>query len=554
MQNAEIAESFSLLSKLMDIHGENAFRAKSYSTAAYNIDRLTTGLDSIERSAIASLQGIGESSARKIVELLDTGRLKALDDLLSKTPPGILEMLKVKGLGPKKIATVWKDMGIESIGELLYACEENRLMLLKGFGEKTQSNVKEAVEFMLRHKGSFLYAECVDTVAQAEERMSERLPTRRHSVTGEYRRQAPVVTAIEWVTTASAMEVLAAWEDAGPHDSEVDGEDLVLKAEGQPSLVFHVCSDGEFEDRLFRTTASRDFLSAWDGIGDDTPVASEAEAFERRSVAFIPACLRETASILDAARQGPLPEPVKESDIRGIIHAHSVWSDGRHTLQSMAEECRARGLEYLVITDHSRSATYAGGLSIDKVREQHAEIDRLNLSLAPFKVFKGIECDILNDGSLDYPDDVLATFEVVIASIHSNLKMSEEKAMHRILSAVENPHTTVLGHMTGRLLLSRPGYPVDHRRVIRACAEHRVAIEVNAHPRRLDIDWQWIPLAMQNGVTLSIDPDAHSVEGFDDIRFGVLASQKGGLTAASNLSSMGLADFERWLQSKRKAV
>ena len=553
MDNAEIADSFSLLSKLMDIHGENGFRAKSYSTAAYNIDRLPTRLDQVERSSIASLQGIGESTARKIVELLDTGRLMALDDLLSKTPQGILEMLKVKGLGPKKIATVWKDMGIESIGELLYACEENRLMLLKGFGEKTQSNVKEAVEFMLRHKGSFLYAECVDTVAHAEERMTERLPARRLSVTGAYRRQSPVVTAIEWVTSASAMEILAAWEDAGLYESEVDGDDLVLKAEGQPSLVFHICSDGEFEDRLFRTTASEDFLTAWDGIGDDTPVGTDAEAFERRSIAFIPASLRETASILDAAREGPLPQPVKESDIRGIIHAHSVWSDGSHTLQRMAEECRARGLEYLVITDHSRSATYAGGLSIDKVREQHAEIDRLNLSHAPFRIFKGIECDILNDGSLDYPDDILATFEVVIASIHSNLKMSEEKAMHRILSAVGNPHTTILGHMTGRLLLSRPGYPVDHRRVIQACADHGVVIEVNAHPRRLDIDWQWIPLALENDVTLSIDPDAHSVEGFDDIRFGVLASQKGGLTAARNLSSMGLADFERWLQSRRKA-
>ena len=211
----------------------------------------------------------------------------------------------------------------------------------------------------------------------------------------------------------------------------------------------------------------------------------------------------------------------------------------------------AKGYEYLVISDHSRAAQYAGGLSIERIREQHAAIEALNRKLAPFRIFKSIECDILGDGALDYPDDVLESFDLVIASVHSNLKMSEEKAMSRLLRAIEHPCTTILGHPTGRLLLSRPGYPIDHLTIIEACAAHGVVIEINAHPRRLDLDWTWIPAAMEKGVMLSVDPDAHAVEGFEDVRYGVLAAQKGGLTREYNLSSLSLESFSDWLAQRR---
>lgn len=551
MENQAIADALSLLAKLTEIHGSDSFRARSYASAAYSIEQLPSALADTDRSKIASLKGIGESTARKISEMLDTGRLKSLEDLVAATPPGVMEMLKVKGLGPKKISTIWKEMGIESIGELLYACEENRLMLFKGFGEKTQQNVRESVEFMLSQKGLFLYAECVDTAEETEKTLAGSLPGRSFAVTGPYRRQSPVLSGVEWVTTATRGELTGLLEAKGYSPADGEGDRLVFKSDGRPALTFHTCDGPGLPDTLFRTSAGEGFLKSWDDIGDPTPVSSEPEAFERRGLAFVPVCMREDGSVLDTARKGPIPELVSETDIRGIVHCHSDWSDGTHTLLRMAEACRDRGMQYILITDHSRSAFYAGGLSIERVREQHAEIDALNRGLAPFRIFKGIEADILNDGSLDYPDEVLASFDAVIASVHSNLKMGREKAMERLLKAIENPYTAILGHMTGRLLLSRPGYPVDHERIIDACAEHGVAIEVNAHPRRLDIDWQWIPYAMRKGVMLSIDPDAHSVEGYGDVRYGVLAAQKGGLTASRNLSSMSREEFEAWLVKRR---
>jgi DNA polymerase (family 10) len=247
-----------------------------------------------------------------------------------------------------------------------------------------------------------------------------------------------------------------------------------------------------------------------------------------------------------------LPELVKPNDIRAIIHSHSNWSDGVNTIEEMASECIKRGYEYLVISDHSKSAFYANGLNEERLREQHRYIDELNAKLRPFKIFKSIESDILNDGSLDYTDNILSTFDLVIASVHSNLKMTEEKAMTRLLKAIENPYTTILGHPTGRLLLSRNGYPVDHKKIIEACAANHVVIELNAHPRRLDVHWQWIDYAIENGVLLSIDPDAHALDGFDDIQYGVLAAQKGGLTKENNLSSFSLKEFEVWLTKNKE--
>ena len=247
----------------------------------------------------------------------------------------------------------------------------------------------------------------------------------------------------------------------------------------------------------------------------------------------------------------PAP-PIQPKDIRGLIHCHSTWSDGGNSLEELAEACLKKGLEYMVISDHSKSAFYAQGLSEERIAAQHKQIDELNKKLKPFRIFKSIECDILNDGSLDYSDKVLQSFDLVIASVHSNLKMTEEKAMERLLKAIANPYTCILGHMTGRLLLSRNGYPVDHTRIIDACAKHRVAIELNANPNRLDIDWRHIDEALKAGVYISINPDAHSVEGIEDILFGVLQAQKTKLSPDRNLSSLGLQEFEAYLEDRKK--
>lgn len=500
--NSFIADQFSLLAKLMDIHGENSFKIKSYTNAAYTIDKLPTQLSSMEQQDFFGIKGIGDAIGKKIIDILNTGELRQLTELVAITPPGILEMMHIKGIGPKKIATIWKEMEIESIGELLYACNENRLTLFKGFGEKTQNNVRESIEFYLKSQGSYLYSQAEALILDLNKQLTEFYSEELFEPTGEFREQLETITMLEWVTTAS-QELLDVFFEKNTSIRKQDTAFAYKTEEGFP-IQFHSVKQDDFIRVLSETV--------------------------NPSLA---------------------PGIITTSEIKGIIHTHSDWSDGSQTIEQMAEACIAQGFEYLVISDHSKSAQYAKGLYEDRVAAQHVLINQLNARYAPFKIFKSIESDILNDGSLDYSEEVLASFDLVIASIHSNLKMTEDKAMTRLLKAIENPFTTILGHMTGRLLLSRSGYPIDHKKIIDACVANKVVIELNAHPRRLDIDWRWIPYAMEKGALLSIDPDAHFVAGFADIKYGVLAAQKGGLTKEHNLSSYTLPEFEQYITGRK---
>ncbi|MBI5373578.1 MAG: DNA polymerase/3'-5' exonuclease PolX [Sphingobacteriales bacterium] len=556
MDNAAIADNFSLLAKLMDIHGENSFKSKTYSVAAFNIEKMPVSLKDTPREKLFGIKGIGESVGRKVTEMLDTGRLAALDEIIANTPPGVIEMLNIKGIGPKKIHTIWKEMGIESVGELLYACNENRLTLFKGFGEKTQKNVQESIEFYFQHQGHFLYAQLEEVFPQIDQYLKKIFSPEKVQVTGRYRRQELTIDELEFVILEPKEQVKPKFQTAQPPEllEEAPGHLLYKLRNG---LKLRLYTGGvSMAGELFKTTGNTAFLASFE---KSFPAISYAEAghdeeaiFKQAGIPFILPCLRETAAITGAALKNKLPHLIQPGDVRAIIHSHSNWSDGSNTIEEMAKECIRRGLEYLVISDHSQTAFYANGLKEDRIREQHRYVDELNKQLSPFKIFKSIESDILNDGSLDYPEPVLKSFDLVIASVHSNLGMNEEKATARLLKAIENPYTRILGHMTGRLLLSRNGYPVDHKKIIEACAANQVVIELNAHPRRLDIDWKWIGYALEKGVLLSINPDAHALDGFDDVKYGVLAAQKGGLTKENNLSSFSRAEFEVFLQAKRQ--
>ncbi|MBP6144747.1 MAG: DNA polymerase/3'-5' exonuclease PolX [Sediminibacterium sp.] len=556
MHNYEIAEYFSLLAKLMDIHGENAFKIKSYSNAAYTLDRLNDPLEDMTLAQIASIRGIGEALAQKIVDLLATKKLQILEEYIQKTPAGILEMLKIKGLGPKKIITIWKELGIESIGELLYACEENRLINYKGFGAKTQQSIQDALNYYLQNQGSFLYQQVQETVAQIENALTLNFPTAQYQVSGYYKRQMETLDFLDIVSTAPLSDLKTWLQEKGFILAETP-DYLSCKGPDNFELRWYMVDKDKFFIQDFILSCSPEFWAAWQILPnfDATKAfASELAIFEQVAIPFIPAAQREEASIIQQASTKGLNKVIQASDIRGIIHSHSTWSDGLHTIEQMAVAAKAQGLEYLVISDHSKSAFYANGLQEDRIRAQHKEIDLLNKKLAPFVIFKSIESDILNDGSLDYPDEILDLFDLVIASVHSNLKMTEEKAMMRLMNAIENPYTSILGHATGRLLLSRKGYPINHEAIISACAEHNVVIELNAHPRRLDMDWRYIHQAMEQDVLISINPDAHAIDGFDDCKYGVLVAQKAGLTAAQNLSSFSLSEmmeFISYQQAKR---
>lgn len=553
MDNFEIADNLSLLAKLMDIHGDNSFKAKAYAAAAFNIDKLPEELSALSENKIFLVKGIGENIGKKIIELINTGKISELDDYLEKTPAGIIEMLRIKGLGPKKIATIWKHLEVESIGELLYACNENRLLNYKGFGAKSQDNIKQSIEFYLNNAGSYLYAQVESYAAAWEEKFIEWMPEKRFYCTGDFRRQLLTIDKLEWVTDAALVEMEKAFSNK-IYTIEYDRNIIKVKGPENILLQFYTIAADLFFTKIFETSCSDEFFTCWKskfGWNSAKKYTSEEEIFLENDVQWIPPYMREKENVIDNAINKSIPEAITIKDIRAIIHSHSKYSDGSHTIEQMVKGAMDKGFEYLVISDHSKSAYYAGGLYPDKIIKQHEEIEKLNEKYKPFKIFKSIESDILNDGSLDYDNEVLAGFDLVITSIHSNLKMNKEKAMLRLMNAIANPYTTILGHMTGRLLLSRNGYPVDYETIIDACAKHSVVIEVNAHPRRLDMDWRWIDVALRKGVLISIDPDAHSVGEYDNIKYGVLAAQKGGLTKEKNVSSFSLTQFEEFLNKQK---
>ena len=568
MENSILAGNFELLAKLMDINGENSFKSKTFAVAAFNIEKLPMQLKDTPREKLFLIRGIGESVGKKVIEMLDTGALEILNEYISKTPPGVIEMLNIKGIGPKKINTIWKQMEIENLGELLYACNENRLTLFKGFGEKTQKNVLEAINFYFSNQGHFLYAQLEEVYPMIENYLHKLFSTEKVKLTGAYRRQALTIEELEFVIAETNETIKPKFETAQPPELLEETEDsLLYKLKNGLKLRLYSGQNNSIE-RQFRTSCSKEFTDAFQkkfpGI-NYTYCEMEETIFREANIPFIPPCLRETAGIIDQAEKNSLPRLIQTEDICSIIHSHSNWSDGSNTIEEMGYACMEKGFEYLVISDHSQTAFYANGLKEDRIREQHRQIDELNTKFSiqhsssddgnngqAFKIFKSIESDILNDGSLDYPESVLKRFDLVIASVHSNLKMTEEKAMTRLLNAIENPYTTILGHMTGRLLLSRNGYPVDHKKIIDACAANNVVIELNAHPRRLDIDWKWISYSIEKNVLLSIDPDAHVLSGFDDVKYGVLAAQKGGMMKEHNLSSYSIQAFEDFLSKRKK--
>jgi DNA polymerase (family 10) len=455
MDNYQIADSFSFLAKLMEIHNENSFKARSYSIAAFTIEKLTVQLSNIEAEKIFAIKGIGESTGKKVIELLMTGELKVLNEIIEKTPPGIIEMLNVKGIGPKKIATIWKEMEIENIGELLYACKENSLKLFKGFGEKTQQNVIDTIEFYLKSKGSFLYSQVEAMYEGVESFFMKLFDEHKVAFTGAYKRQLEIINELDFVIDEKMAVIekkLSPLEDL--ELVEKNQHDCLYRTSVGLKFRVYACDSKPMMEQVFNNACSPEFARAFSeqfSYIDYAAAKSEEDIFTQAGMAFIPACQRESATIFERVKKQPLPGLLDHSDVKGIIHSHSNWSDGSNSIAEMAASAIAKGYEYLVISDHSRTAFYANGLQVERVREQHLNIDELNAQLVPFRIFKSIESDILNDGSLDYPNEILATFDMVIASIHSNLKMSEEKAMKRLINAIENPLHHHLGTYDGAI-------------------------------------------------------------------------------------------------------
>ncbi|MFN2457335.1 MAG: helix-hairpin-helix domain-containing protein [Chitinophagaceae bacterium] len=555
MDNHAIADQLQLLSKLMDIHGEDTFKAKSYASAAYTIKQLPEQISGMPQQSIFKLKGVGESVGKKIVEILENGESDALKNLVAQTPEGIFEMMSIKDLGPKKINVLWKELNISDIDELKEACQQNKIALKKGFGEKTQQNILEAIQFQIQSTGTYLYVQLENVADALKMKLENNFPEEKLHITGAFRRQLEVIEELEWVTTIPIKNLKKFFKEETSAVISESSETIMFVLNEVLKCKFYVTDDKNFYKKLLTTTCSNEFLLAYQQLMEKNGQSlfkSEEEIFVSTGLPYIPPFLREKPSVLTRYKKNEVVDVIDTHQIKGLIHAHSNWSDGSHTIEKMATELIQMGFEYLVISDHSKAAHYAGGLSEQRIKEQHRYIDELNEKLSPFKIYKSIECDILNDGAMDYPDEFLAIFDLLIASIHSNLQMNEQKAMKRLLGAINNPYVTILGHLTGRKLLKRKGYPVDHKTIIEACAENHVAIEINANPLRLDITWEWMDIALENNIMLSINPDAHSISEFHNIKYGVLVAQKGGLTKEKNLSSFSKKEFDNYLEQTKR--
>jgi DNA polymerase (family 10) len=556
MENKPISRQLRLLSQLMELHEVNPFKIKSIANAAFKVDKLPFPIAGKKLDELEKIDGIGKSIATKIAELLETGTIAELQDMLANTPEGIVEMMGIKGIGPKKVAIIWKDLGIENVGELYYACNENRLIEAKGFGLKTQEEIKKVIEFRMAGNGKFLYAQVEEEAKLLLAEIKGIFPDALKHIAGEFRRLNEIIS--ELVIIVGTINQQVAFDALAESDilqnvtlngTHIGGE---LK---NGLLVDIICVDkSEYYKELFINTGSEEHVQAVLEriIGQLEQPESEELIYKKAGLSWIQPELREGDTFINRAADNILPTLITLHDLKGTLHNHSTWSDGVNTVEEMALYCRdTLNLQYLGMCDHSKSAFYAKGLSIERVLQQQEEIDHLNKKLNGFHIFKGIESDILNDGSLDYPEEILQRFDFIVASVHSNLKMQEDKATERLIKAIENPYTTILGHPTGRLLLSRKGYNIDYKKVIDACAANKVIIEINANPLRLDLDWRWHQYALNKGVMLSINPDAHRNSGFHDMEFGVNVARKGGLTKEMCLNALPLEEIKKVFELKR---
>lgn len=540
MTNKEIAAQFNLLAKVMELHDENQFKIRSYANAFINLKKLDTPLGDMTLVQLQELKGVGEAIAEKIQSLIHTGKMPTLEKYLAKTPPGVVEMLKINGLGPKKVAILWKEYGFESPGELLYACNENRLVELKGFGLKSQESIAQAIEFLQSAEGKYIHSKIESQGEAIIKLIKEKYPESKTEITGSWRRGIQELQKLELITTCSKTDLESIltgeefhWEkDASPHEFMGKWKEYL------PVYIFH-SDKPNWNKNLYTTTGPLPFVKKYPWQPD---TGSEKELFKKYTLPYLTPELRDIEEI-DEKSVSSVDSLIEEKDIRGTIHNHSTYSDGIHTLKEMADAATQLGYEYFVITDHSQAAALAKGLKYDELQKQWAEIDELNKKYKDFCILKGIECDILGNGDLDYNDEILKQFDLVVASIHIAFQMDIDKATNRMIKAIENPYTHIIGHPTGRLILSREGYPLNFSKIIDACRANTVAIELNANPQRLDIDYSLLNQCIKKNVYIAINPDAHNRTALQDIKYGIKAARKGLLPKELCLNALSIEDL-----------
>ncbi|MCW8132556.1 MAG: DNA polymerase/3'-5' exonuclease PolX [Planctomycetota bacterium] len=547
----EVADLLEEIGDRLELTGESPFKVRAYRNAADLLRELNEPLAELVASRrLMKFPGIGEAIAEKISSLHKKGTHPTLERLREEVPDGLLDVFRIPGLGPKKVLQLRDTLGIEDLDALERAAQSDKLVTLKGFTAKMQAKVLESIGFVRASAKRILLIEADFLARERIHQLKADPGCLRSEVTGETRRRCE---------TVGETAVLAEF-DPGAKLPADDGRARVA-----------ACAPGQFGTKMLFETGAPDFVEAMmrhaekqgakltpEGLtlkSGPAETPTEERVFMALGVPFVPPELREDAGALEQALNGSLPDLIVEKDVKGILHSHTTYSDGQASLEAMCEAVRALGLGYYGVCDHSQSASYAGGLKEDKIKAQHAEAEKLNAAYekkgVAFRVFKGIESDIREDGSLDYPDEVLKRFDFVVASVHSRFDLDEKTQTSRVAKAAQNPFTTILGHMTGRLLLRRTGYKLDIARVLEACAANGVAVEINAHPVRLDLDWRWHTRARELGCLLSINPDAHTIPELEHYRYGVAVARKGGVTAKDNLTSLDAGELAKHFSARK---
>lgn len=550
MDKFEVARALDDIGNYLELNPANKFKAVAFQRAARAVSSLDQDIGKLVSSGeILGVSGIGKATGAVIEELLRTGQSRYLEELRGQYPPGIFELLRVPKLGLRKIGVLHSELGISSLDELEAACRAGKVAKLKGFGAKTQEKILEGIEHARKRQSHFLLPWALEVGENFRQRLAEIDAIEDAEISGSVRRRLEVVRNVNIVISTKKpalvlerlAEMIAGFELID--DANAKGVDR-----DEMEVFFHLAKPSEFGSRLFETTGSAAFVGAFGSIRAG---AREEDVFHAAKVAYVPPERRESADDLAKKKRTKLLEL---DDIRGTFHVHTTYSDGRNTVAEMLNAAQERGLEYVGFSDHSKSAYYAGGLTEERLRDQQAEIAKEARRAKTIRVFKGTEADILTDGAIDYDDATLAGFDFVIASVHSRFGMPTDEMTERIVRATQNPYVTFIGHLTGRLLLSRDGYTMDFDRVFESAGKHGVMIEINGNPRRLDIDWRLIRRALDRGVMFSINPDAHSTREYGALMTGTWVARKAGLSPKEIFNTRDASEVAAYFAARRKAA
>ncbi len=576
--NREIAQVLKEIALYKELAGENPFKVRAFEQAARSVE-INPGAVTIlaEQGKLQEIRGIGKSVEEVILDIINTGRSSVLEEIRSSFPKTIHELFRIPGMGPKKVKAVWEKLDISTIGELEYACRENRLITLEGFGKKSQEKILESIEVVKRYREKHLISEVLDNAREIIAELSAHDIFNEVKIAGSLRRGKSTFKDIDILLVSDdeldktvVKDLLLSLTDkesdtdgiisAGPTKVSIRRSGLqidfrIVESGSYPSALQHFTGSKE-HNTILRSRAKRMGLKMNEyGLFKDEKklqVSSEEDLYKSIGLSFIPPEIREGEEEVEASIQGKLPKLVEKQDIQGMIHVHTNYSDGTNSIEELSEECIKQGYTYLCISDHSRSAFYAHGLSIESLLSQIEDVKRLNKRLSLFRIFCGIESDILSDGSLDYPDEVLAKLDFVIGSIHSKLSMKTEEATERLLKAIKNPYLSMLGHLSGRLLLSRQGYQPDEERILDALSDQKVILEHNCNPHRLDPDWRFLKRAKDRGILISINTDAHSVEGYRDMEYGLIMARKGWIEKEGLLNCKTGEEIHEFFTGRKK--